>query len=175
MTKTHRQLRDMLVFAMLGALMFAGKQVFEAFPNLHPLGMLLMTYTLVYRARALIPLYIFVLIEGAYAGFNLWWYPYLYIWLVLWGMTMLLPKKMKPALAAVVCPVVCALHGLMYGTLYAPYQALMFHMDFPTTLKWIAAGFPWDCVHAAGNFAMGLLVYPLPRVLKKLDRMGVKE
>ncbi len=56
--KSHRQLRDMLVLAMLGALMFAGKQVFEAFPNFHPLGMLLMTYTVVYRVRALIPLYI---------------------------------------------------------------------------------------------------------------------
>ena len=162
----------MLVFAMLGALMFAGKQVFEAFPNIHPIGMLLMTYTVVYRTRALIPLYIFVLLEGVLAGFNLWWYPYLYIWLVLWGMTMLLPRNMKPGVAMVVYPIVCALHGLMYGTLYAPYQMLMWHYDFPTTLKWIAAGFPYDVVHAIGNFGMGMMVYPLSKILKKLDAAG---
>jgi len=173
--KSHRQLRDMLVLAMLGALMFAGKQVFEAFPNVHPIGMLLITYTVVYRSRALIPLYIFIFIEGAFSGFNLWWYPYLYIWLPLWGMAMLLPKSMKPAAAAVAYPLICALHGLMYGTLYSPYQAVVFHYDFATTLKWIAQGFPWDMIHAASNLGMGLLVYPLSRVLKKLDRIGVKE
>ena len=27
-------------------------------------------------------------------GFGVWWVPYLYVWTVLWGMTMLLPKKM---------------------------------------------------------------------------------
>ena len=173
--KSHRQLRDMLVLAMLGALMFAGKQVFEAFPNVHPIALLLVTYTVVYRVRALIPLYIFVFMEGAFAGFNIWWYPYLYIWLPLWGAAMLLPKDMKPAVAAVVYPIVCGLHGILYGTLYSPYQAFMFHYDFAATLKWIAVGFPWDVIHGIGNLGMGLLVYPLSRVLKKLDRMGVKE
>ena len=147
----------------------------EAFPNIHPLGMLLMTFTVVYRARALIPLYIFVFLEGAFSGFNLWWFPYLYIWLVLWGVTMLLPKNMRPGAAMIVYPIVCALFGLCYGTLYSPYQAFMFHYDFATTLKWIAAGLPWDTLHAVGNLGMGLLVLPLSRVLKKLDAQGKTE
>ena len=193
--KSHRQIRSMLVFAMLGALMFVGKQVFEAFPNFHPIGMLLMTFTVVYRTKALIPLYVFILIEGAYAGFNVWWYPYLYLWLPLWGMTMLLPRRLilwtpsgdgggdegkktkarsaaRRVLPLVLCSAVCSLHGLMYGTLYAPFQMLMFHYDLATTLKWIAVGFRWDLIHAAGNAVMGLLVPQLARVLAKLEQRG---
>ncbi len=84
----------MTVFAMLGALMFVSKLVMEWAPNIHFLGMLTMTYTIVYRWKALIPIYVYVFLNGAYAGFNIWWVPYLYLWTVLWGVTMLLPRRM---------------------------------------------------------------------------------
>ena len=58
----------------------------------------------------------------------------------------------------------------MYGTLYAPFQMLMFHYDLATTLKWIAVGFRWDLIHAAGNAVMGLLVPQLAGVLAKLEQ-----
>lgn len=160
----------MIVFAMLGAMMFAAKVAFEALPNIHPVGMLVMVFTLVYRVRALIPLYLFVLLFGAYYGFSIWWIPYLYVWTVLWAVTMLLPRKMPGKIAMIVYPVVCGLFGLAYGTLYAPTQALLFGYDFPTTLKWIAAGLPFDMLHALGNVGMGLLVLPLSRTLARLDR-----
>ena len=84
----HRiRTRDMVIFAMLGTLMFCSKIAMEALPNVHLLGMLTMVYTIVYRYRALIPVYIYVLLNGAFAGFNLWWVPYLYIWTILWGIT----------------------------------------------------------------------------------------
>ena len=44
----------------------------------------------------------------------------------------------------------------------------MFGMNFGTTLKWIAAGLPWDGIHAVGNFSIGFLIVPLTDVLKKL-------
>ena len=168
---SHVKLTKLVLFAMLGTIVFTGKIIMEFLPNVHPVAMLLMAYTIVYRTQALIPLYVYVLITGLYNGFNLWWYPYLYIWTVLWGITMLLPKKMSPKAAAIVYPLVCALHGLAYGTLYAPLQALMFGYDFPTTIKWIITGLPLDAVHGCGNFAMGLLVLPLSLLLKKLNRM----
>ncbi len=155
---------------MLGTLMFASKIAMEALANIHPLGMLTMVYTLTYRVRGLIPIYLFVLLEGIYAGFSLWWIPYLYIWTILWGMTMLLPRNMPKKVAAVVYPVVCGLFGLLFGTLYAPAQAILFGFDFPTTLKWIAAGLPFDVLHAVGNTAMGLLVLPLSDLLRRLNR-----
>ena len=150
--------------------MFCSKIVMEAFPNIHLLGMLTMAYTLVFRAKALIPIYIYVLLNGLYAGFNLWWIPYLYIWTILWGITMLLPKKMPQAVCAVVYPLVCGIHGFAFGVLYSPAQALMFHYDLVEWGMWIAAGLPFDLLHGVGNLALGLFVLPMSRLLMKLAR-----
>lgn len=165
-------LRQTVVFAMLGTIMFLSKLVMEGMPNIHPLGMLTMVYTLVYRRRALIPIYVYVFLNGLYAGFALWWLPYLYLWAVLWGITMLLPRRMPAWLAPIVYCIVCGLHGLAFGTLYAPAQALLFHMNFQQTIAWIVAGLPWDAVHAAGNAVMGVLIVPLTAALRRLDKRG---
>lgn len=157
-----------VLFPVLGALMFCSKLIMEPLPNIHPLALLTVTYTVVFGAEALIPIYIYVVLVGIYAGFNLWWFPHLYIWLPLWGAAMLLPKKMSASTAVPVYAIVCCLHGLIYGTLYSPWQAIAFHLSFKATLAWIAAGFPWDVVHAVGNFFMGMLVFPLSTLIKKL-------
>ncbi len=155
---------------MLASLMFCSKIVMEALPNIHLLGTLVMVYTIAFRSKALIPIYLYVLMNGVWAGFAPWWVPYLYVWTVLWGITMLLPRQMPTAWACVVYPVVCAGYGFAYGTLYAPGQALMYGYDFSTMLAWIAAGFPFDIIHGIGNFALGFLVLPLSRLLIRLMR-----
>ena len=167
--RKSRQIRDMAIFAMLGALMFASKIIMELLPNIHLLGMLTMLYTVVYRRRALIPIYVYVLLNGVYSGFSFWWLPYTYIWTILWGATMLLPKNMPIKVRCVVYPLVCALHGFLYGILYAPAQALMFGLDFSGMLAWIVAGFVFDAIHGVSNIFMGMLVYPLSRLLSRLD------
>lgn len=161
--------RELVVFSLLGAIMFISKQILEFLPNIHMLGMLTMVYTLVYRKKALIPIYVFVLLEGLIAGFSMWWIPYIYLWPILWGVTMLLPKKMPDKVAVPVYAGVCALHGLLYGTLYAPFQALWMHFSFKTTIAWIVAGLPWDGVHALGNLAFGMLIVPCVKLFRKLN------
>ncbi len=140
----------------------------ELLPNIHLLGMFTVLFTVVFRAKALIPIYINVFLTGLYGGFNLWWVPYLYIWLILWGAVMLLPRRMPRRVAAFVYPAVCALHGLLYGTLYAPAQALMFGLDFRAMLAWIVTGLPFDLLHAVGNLVAGLLILPLADLLRKI-------
>lgn len=164
----------MAVFAMLGTVMYVSKLLMEWAPNIHFLGMLTMTYTLVYRSKALIPIYVYVLLNGVLAGFAPWWVPYLYLWTVLWGVTMLLPKHMPKKAAVPVYMLVCALHGLAYGTLYAPAQALMYGLDWRGMLAWIAAGLPFDVTHALGNLAAGVLIVPLTELLRKLERLANK-
>lgn len=154
---------------MLGTLMFCSKIVMEALPNIHLLGMLTMVYTIVFRGKALIPIYVYVALNGLYAGFSMWWIPYLYIWTILWGITMLLPRKMPKKVACVVYPLVCCLHGLAYGALYAPAQAIMYGFDFNQTLAWIVSGLPFDVLHAVGNLVVGLLIVPLSELLMKLS------
>ncbi|MBE5817765.1 MAG: hypothetical protein E7312_01770 [Clostridiales bacterium] len=157
---------------MLGALMFSAKIITEALPNIHLLGMLIMAYTVALRKKALVPIYVYVMLNGIYAGFAMWWLPYLYIWTLLWGMTMLLPRNIPQKAAYFVYPVVCALHGFLFGVLYAPGQALMYGFNFEQTLAWIASGIPFDIIHGISNFVMGFLVFPLAKTLTRLMRQG---
>ena len=169
-SKTSISVFEMCLYAMLATLMLLSKLLMEALPNVHLIGVLTMVYTIALRGRALIPLYLYVFLNGLVAGFNLWWVPYLYIWTLLFLATLLLPRTMSRRTCVIVYPVICALHGLAYGALYAPAQALMFGLDFDGMVAWIIAGLPFDLVHAAGNFAMGMLVLPLSDVLSRLWR-----
>ena len=160
----------MVIFAMLGAIMFCSKKVMEGLPNIHLVGMLTITYTVVYKLKALIPLYVYVLLDGLFGGFGVWWIPYLYIWTILWGVTMLIPKKIPKWLACIIYPALCALHGIFFGSLYAPVWAIVSRLNFEETLVWIANGFTFDIIHCIGNLAVGLLIFPMTVLLKKLNR-----
>ncbi|MBE6609907.1 MAG: hypothetical protein E7634_04500 [Ruminococcaceae bacterium] len=165
---------EMVIFAMLGTLMFCSKIIMEVAPNIHLLGMFTIVFTLVYRVKALIPIYIYVVLNGAYSGFSMWWIPYTYIWTVLWAITMLLPKRMPKAAQHIVYPILCGLHGFAFGILYSPAQAVMFGLNFEQMLAWIAAGFYFDLIHGVGNIAAGLLIVPLTELLRKLSRMYMR-
>ncbi len=174
--RNHRlyQVWEMCIFAMLGTLMFCSKIIMEILPNIHLLGMLTMVYTVAYRKKALIPIYVYVFINGLFAGFTIWWIPYLYIWTVLWALTMLIPQSISRKTACVIYPIICSLHGFAFGILYAPAQALLFDLDFEKTVAWIISGFPFDVVHGIGNFVAGLLIVPLSEMLKKLMRKAAQ-
>lgn len=160
-------IKETAVFGMLGALMFALKLLMEPLPNIHLLGTMIVAFTVVYRLKALYPIYVFVFLNGIISGFSLWWIPYLYVWTVLWGAVMLLPKNMPPKIRPIVYMVVCALHGFLFGVIYSPAQAIMFGLDFKGTLAWIAAGFPFDITHGISNFVCGTLICPIARVLSR--------
>ena len=165
----------MVLFAMFGTLMFCSKILMDALPNIHLVGMFIVLFTVVFRAKALIPIYIYVVLVGVYGGFSPWWVPNLYIWTVLWGMTMLLPRNMPKKVAAVVYPIVCALHGLLYGVLYAPAQALLFGLTFKGAVAWVVAGLPFDALHGLGNLLSGVLILPLAELLKKILKKYIKK
>ena len=163
-------IREMAIFSMLGALMYVSKVIMEWAPNIHLLGVFTVAFTVVYRAKALYPIYIYVLLNGMFSAFATWWIPYLYIWTVLWGITMLLPKKMPKPVAVVVYSVVNALHGYGFGILYAPGQALLFGLSFEGMIAWIIAGFPFDIIHGTSNLICGLLIVPIVLVLQRLEK-----
>ena len=150
--------------------MYISKMVMEFLPNIHLVGVLTMAYTLVYRKKALYPLYVFVILIGLLNGFNTWWIPYLYIWTLLWAVTMLLPKNMPKKLAPFVYMAVCSLHGFLYGTLYAPAQALFFGLDWQGTVAWIIAGLPYDVIHGVSNFIAGTLIVPMVSILRLAEK-----
>ena len=162
-------IRETAIFAMLGSVMYASKMVMEILPNVHLLGVFTIAYTIVYRKKALYPIYIYVILNGIFSGFATWWIPYLYIWTILWGVTMLLPKNMPKNICPIVYMIVCALHGFLFGTLYAPAQAILYGLNFQGMIAWIIAGLPWDFVHGVSNFFCGILIVPIIIVLRRLE------
>ena len=166
-------IKEAVLFALLGALMLVSKLALEFLPNVHMLAALTIAYTVVFRKKALYPIYVYVLLNGIVAGFSLWWIPYLYLWTVLWGVTMLLPKNMKPKVAVPVYMVTAALHGFLFGTMYAPAQAIMFGLSFKATISWIIAGLPWDAIHGVSNFFMAILVLPIVKTIR-LAQKGIR-
>lgn len=162
--------KEIVVFGMLGSLMYASKMLMEVLPNIHLLGAFTIAFTVVYRQKALYPIYTYVLLNGVFSGFNMWWIPYLYIWTILWGVTMLLPKNMPKKVEPIVYMAVCALHGFLYGALYAPAQAIMFGLNFEGMIAWIIAGLPFDAIHGVSNFFCGLLIVPIITLLRHAER-----
>lgn len=162
--------REVAVFGMLGAVMYVSKVIMEVAPNVHLLGVFVIAYTVVYGKKALYPIYIYVFLNGIFSGFATWWIPYLYIWTVLWGVVMLLPKQMPKKIRPLVYMVVCAMHGFLFGTLYAPAQALLYGLSFEGMIAWIIAGLPWDFIHGVSNFICGLLIMPIVSILRRLER-----
>lgn len=162
--------REMVVFAMLGALMYVSKLVMEFAPNIHLLGVFTIAFTIVYRKKALYPVYIYVFLTGLFSGFATWWLPHLYLWLIPWGVTMLLPGKLSGGTATMIYMGLCGIHGLLYGTLYAPMQALLYGLNMEAMISWIIAGLPFDLVHGISNFFCGILILPVVSVLKLAEK-----
>lgn len=162
--------REMTVFSMLGAILFCSKLLMEWAPNIHFIAMFLIVFTMVYRVRALVPLYVFVLLTGVYAGFNVWWVPYLYIWLPVFGLALLIPRKAPKWAITLLSMLIGGVHGILYGVLYAPAQAFFFKMDFQTTVAWVLSGTVFDILHAVGNVAACALTVPLFLLLSRLEK-----
>ena len=170
--KAKLSIKEITLFAMLGAILYCGDIFMEMLPNIHLVGVLTVVYTIVFRKKALIPIYLYVLIMLLTNGFGMWSLPYLYLWLILWGIVMILPPNMPVWLQWFVYPFVCMLHGLSFGVLYAPAHALFMGLNFESTIAWIVSGLGFDIMHAIGNFAGGLMIIPLATLLRKLKKQA---
>ena len=179
-TRNHRgqavlTVREIALFAMLGALMMVSDLIMNVLPNVHLVGVMIVIFTVVYRFKALYPIYIYVFLIGLFEGFGMWWLPYLYIWAVLWGMTMLLPRRMPRWLAPILYAFVCGLHGFAFGLLWVPSQMLLMSFSFEQAMIWWSTGFfTADIPHGIGNLIGSVLILPLVTLIRKLDK-GLKK
>ena len=162
---------EIAVFGMLGALMMVSDILMNIIPNVHLVGVMIVVATVVYRRKALFPIYVYVLLIGLSEGIGTWWIPYLYVWTVLWGMVMLLPRRMPKWLAPVVYAVVCGLHGLAFGFLWIPSQMALMGFSWEQALIWWQFGFfTADVPHGIGNLVGSTLVVPLVTLIRKFDK-----
>ena len=107
-------IKEIAVFGMLGGVMYVSKMLMELLPNVHLLGVFIIAFTVVYRQKALYIIYTYVFLNGIFSGFAAWWIPYLYVWTVLWGAVMLLPRRMPRKAEPFVYMAVCAANGFLF-------------------------------------------------------------
>ena len=174
----HNQLRDFFIFALFAAMMVSTKLLMNALPNIHLIAMLTILLTRFYRAKALIPVYLFVLIDGIVEGFFLSvWVMHSYIWLILWLWAMLIPRNIPKTAEIFIYPALGALHGALYGILSSPPTYFFFipksSWSWQSYTAYIAAGLPYDAAHACGNFCACMLVLPLLELMRMLRKKNM--
>ena len=150
----------------MAALIFSSKVALAALPNINLNSVLIILTVIFFGWRALLAVYVYVLLEGLVFGFSVWWFGYLYVWDVLAVAAMLLRKNDSALLWAVVA----AVFGLCFGPLmYLEYFAINggWEMFFA---MWVA-GIPYDLTHCIGNFVLTLALYrPLYAVMRRLTK-----
>ena len=157
--------KHVVVLGLLGGILFAGKMVLAALPNVEPVSLFVMVYAVVYGRRALYPIYVYVALECLIWGLNIWSISYLYVWAILAGVAWLL-RGMQSRLG---WAILAGAFGLCFGALCAlPYLAVG---RWAFALSWWIAGLPYDIVHCAGNFALTLVLFsPCRRLLTRLSQ-----
>ena len=64
------KVRDLVIQALLGAILFAVQVALSPLPNIELVSILCLVYTLTFGVRALGAIYVFVLLEGLLYGFG---------------------------------------------------------------------------------------------------------
>lgn len=160
---------EIVLLGMLGAIAYVGQVALSFLPNIEVVSILFLVYTKVFGKKALFPIYVFVLLEGIFWGFGSWWIMYLYVWAVLWGITMLL----KSNDSAVLWAVINGAFGLVFGALCSITQGALFGIG--SGFAYFISGIPFDIVHCIGNFFTALFLYkPLTILLSKVRKTLVK-
>ena len=163
MSGGKKRILRMLILSQLGALVFVLKMALAGLPNIEPVTLLILVYSVTLGRWALIPIYLYVLLEYLVWGVHFWSLCYLYVWLVLWAAARLLRRMTFPLGWAVLA----GAYGLCFGALCAPVYAAIGGWLY--ALTWWASGIPMDLLHCGGNFVMVLVLFrPLRNLLDSL-------
>ena len=155
--------REMVLFAILGAMTFAAKYVMSFLPNIEPSSLMVMLFAVVFGKKWVYPTYLYVAMEVLFYGINLWTINYLYIWAVL-AVTALLLKDMRSPFG---WAMVSGIFGLLFGVLCGIVDVFIGGFAYAGS-KWVS-GIPFDLLHCGGNFGMALIMFmPLRNLLEKL-------
>ena len=153
--------REMVLFALLGAMTFAAKYVMSFLPNIEPVSLMVMLFAVVFGWKWVYPVYLYVVMEILFYGISLWNINYLYIWAVL-AVAARLFRDMKHPLG---WALLSGTFGLLFGALCGIVDVFIGGLGYAVS-KWIS-GIPFDLMHGAGNFFIALVLFkPLGKLME---------
>ncbi len=160
--------REMVLFAVLGAMTFAAKYVMSFLPNIEPVSLMVMLFAVTFGWKWVYPVYLYVVMEILFYGISLWNINYLYIWAVLAVAASFLRTMRHPFGWALLS----GAFGLLFGALCGIVDIFIGGFGYAVT-KWVS-GIPFDIAHCAGNFVIALVLFvPLRNLLEKqYTKMG---
>lgn len=155
--------RDIVLCALLGALLFVSQVALAVLPNIEIVSLLVILYTLIFGKKVIAAVYLFALLEGLVYGFGIWWLIYLYIWPLLAVIAYIL----RTNTSVVWWAVIAGIYGLCFGALCSiPY---FITGGLYGGFSYFITGIPFDLLHCAGNVVVVLFLFqPLRRALEKL-------
>ena len=159
-------LRELTLFAILGALTFAMKVALIPLPNIEPVSLMVMLFSVTFGWKCIYPIYTYVAMEFILWGINTWSIMYLYIWLILAGIAWLCRNNTN----RIIWAVISGIFGLLFGAFCTPVCLVMGGPAY--AFSWWISGIPFDLVHCAGNFVIALILFP---VLRKPMENGYKK
>lgn len=158
-------IKELCIYALIGALMFALQIVMAALPNIHMTAVIIIVTASCFGWGVMWPILVFCMTELLYWGFGLWVLSYFYLWPILGAAAVLMRRNTS----ALFWAVVAAVHGLLFGAGSSiPYVFIGgWKMAFAT----FVSGIGFDLAHCAGNFILTLLLYaPLRRAMQAAAR-----
>lgn len=156
--------------SLMGSLLYVSQVSLSFIGNVELVSPLLLVMTLSFKKEALYASFVFVLLEGLFWGFGLWWFSYLYAWPLLYFVIMFFSKFNKDN-DFVGWAVLLGFYGLLFGGLFALVY-LPFSPNF-ALIFWIN-GFIFDVVHAISNFVITLIICkPLYLIIEKIKKQGM--
>ena len=158
-------IKDIAVMGVMVATMTSFKYAMSLIPNVEPVSLLIILYTLFLGPKVIYAIVVFILVEGLIYGFGTWWVSYLYIWPLLSLLTHLFRKHTSPVFFSVLS----GIFGLFFGALTAiPY---LFIGGVAAAFNYFIAGIPYDLIHCVGNFVICLALFkPLNFTLNQLSK-----
>lgn len=177
--KSSITLKELVFFGVYAALMIAFKEVMGVLPNIEPVTVMLIALTSVYGIKALLPTYVFSVVQIALHGVHIWNLMYLYVWAVLVLLILLILPLHRlierfcdggsAVLQTVLWSVFAALFGISFGVICSlPY---FITLGAAGAVSWIISGLSFDIIHCISNAAItAVAFYPLYKTLKFAKR-----
>ncbi|MCR5671619.1 MAG: hypothetical protein K6G10_11495 [Butyrivibrio sp.] len=174
--KLSLSIKDIAQIGIMVAVIEVCKFALSGLPNIELTSFWIIMFTLFFGWKIVAVVPVFILIEGAVYGVQLWWIMYLYIWPLLVLITLLFRKNNS----AVLWAIISGLFGLCFGALCSiPYFVIGlssggFVAGIRTAVTWWIAGIPWDFIHCGGNFVTMLVLYhPIRQAMLKVRGVTV--
>jgi energy-coupling factor transport system substrate-specific component len=155
--------REITIMGFMLALLEVSVHALAAIPNVEPVTLLIILYTIYFGRRVYYIIAGYLFLELSFYGFGLWWVSYLYVWPLL----ALLTNRIRSCKSVWPFAILAALFGLFFGALCSLVYVVT--SGPAAAFAWWIAGIPYDLIHCAGNFVICLVFFePLRFSFNKL-------